>query len=133
MKIIPRNIHGILDYLVGVLLIAAPWVLGFADNGPASYVPVILGAGALVYSLLTNYEMGLMRIIPFGHPSGLGRAFWRTSSPFALALRICGSGLLAASDRRPFRNCDRPDDAQCSGLQRRQTRAHRQVKLTADR
>jgi SPW repeat len=66
MKIIPRTVHGVLDYLVGILLIAAPWILGFADNGPATYVPVILGAGALVYSLLTNYELGLLRIIPFG-------------------------------------------------------------------
>ena len=65
MKIIPRTLHGILDYVVGVLLIAAPWILGFADNGPATYVPVILGAGALVYSLLTNYERGLVRVIPF--------------------------------------------------------------------
>jgi hypothetical protein len=65
MKIIPRNVHGVLDYLVGILLIAAPWVLGFADDGPPTYVPVILGAGALVYSFLTNYELGLLRIIPF--------------------------------------------------------------------
>jgi SPW repeat len=65
MKIIPRFAHGILDYVVGILLIAAPWVLGFADDGPATYVPVVLGAGALVYSLLTNYELGLLRIIPF--------------------------------------------------------------------
>lgn len=65
MKIIPRKVHGVLDYLVGILLIAAPWVLGFADNGPATYVPVILGAGALAYSLFTNYELGLVRMIPF--------------------------------------------------------------------
>jgi hypothetical protein len=65
MKIIPRKIHGILDYLVGIVLIAAPWILGFADNGPATYVPVVLGVGALLYSLLTNYELGVLRVIPF--------------------------------------------------------------------
>lgn len=65
MKIIPRKVHGILDYLVGVLLIAAPWVLGFADNGPATYVPVMIGSLTIVYSLLTNYEMGVLRILPF--------------------------------------------------------------------
>ena len=65
MKIIPRNIHAILDYIVGVALIAAPWSLGFADYSMATYVPVVLGIGTLFYSLLTNYEAGLVRLIPF--------------------------------------------------------------------
>lgn len=65
MKIIPRKIHGFLDYLVGMVLIAVPWLFGFADDGPATYIPVALGAGALVYSILTNYEWGLVRLIPF--------------------------------------------------------------------
>lgn len=65
MKIIPRKIHGVLDYLVGALLIAAPWVPGFADNGPATYLPVTLGSLTILYSLLTNYEMGVLRVIPF--------------------------------------------------------------------
>jgi SPW repeat len=50
---------------VGVVLIAAPWLFGFADDGPATYMPVALGAGALVYSILTNYEFGVVRLIPF--------------------------------------------------------------------
>jgi hypothetical protein len=54
---IPRNVHGILDYVVGLLLIAAPWLLGFADGTAAQNVPVALGAGALLYSLLTNYDL----------------------------------------------------------------------------
>jgi SPW repeat len=65
MKIIPRKMHGLLDYVVGVVLIAAPWLFGFADDGPATYIPVALGAGALVYSILTNYEFGVVRLIPF--------------------------------------------------------------------
>ena len=65
MKIIPRKMHGLLDYLVGIVLIAAPWLFGFADDGPATYIPVALGAGALVYSILTNYEFGVVRLIPF--------------------------------------------------------------------
>ena len=62
---IPRNVHGVLDYVVGLLLIAAPWLLGFADGTAAQHVPVALGIGALLYSLLTNYELGLIRVIPF--------------------------------------------------------------------
>ena len=53
-----------LDYLVGLLLIAAPWIFGFADADLAKWIPIILGAGAIVYSLLTRYELGVARIIP---------------------------------------------------------------------
>lgn len=60
---IPTKIHGILDYVVGVALIAAPWLFGFADGGAETWIPVALGAGSILYSLLTNYEMGLSGVI----------------------------------------------------------------------
>lgn len=53
-----------LDYMTGALLMAAPWLLGFYRGGAETWIPVILGAGALLYSLLTNYELSLMRVIP---------------------------------------------------------------------
>jgi hypothetical protein len=59
----PR-IHGILDYLVGVVLIAAPWLFGFADGSAAMWVPIIIGVGAILYAFLTDYELGVIRIIP---------------------------------------------------------------------
>lgn len=46
MKIISTKTHGILDYLVGIILISSPWLLGFADGGAKMWIPVILGAGA---------------------------------------------------------------------------------------
>ena len=63
MKVLSTKAHGILDYLMGVLLIAAPWVFDFARGGAETWVPVILGAGMILYSLLTNYEMGAMKTI----------------------------------------------------------------------
>ena len=42
--------HGVIDYVLGVLLILAPFALGFADNGPAQWVPITLGAAAILYS-----------------------------------------------------------------------------------
>jgi hypothetical protein len=58
MKILSTRAHGILDYLMGVLLIAAPWLLDLARGGAETWVPVILGAGMIVYSMITDYEMG---------------------------------------------------------------------------
>lgn len=61
---IDTKTHGIMDYLMGIVLIAAPFLLGFADGGAAMWVPIILGASALVYSLMTNYELGFVRVLP---------------------------------------------------------------------
>ena len=65
MKIISTKTHGVLDYLMGILLIASPWIFGFSDtnNDAAKWVPVVLGVGALLYSLLTDYEMGVSKTI----------------------------------------------------------------------
>jgi len=64
MRFIPTRIHGVLDYLVGLLLIAAPWLFDFADGGAETWVPVVLGVSALLYSVATDYELGVVRRIP---------------------------------------------------------------------
>jgi hypothetical protein len=64
MRVLPTRIHGILDYLVGLALIAAPWVLDFADGGAEQWVPVLLGIGVVLYSVVTDYELGLARALP---------------------------------------------------------------------
>jgi hypothetical protein len=63
MRIIPTRVHGVLDYLVGVFLILAPWGLSFWRNGAESWVPILLGGMAIIYSLLTNYELGPVKLI----------------------------------------------------------------------
>lgn len=59
MRWIGTKTHGYLDYIMGMLLIAAPWIFGFARDGAETWVPVILGAGVILYSLLTDYELGI--------------------------------------------------------------------------
>lgn len=66
MRFIPTRIHGFLDYSVGLLLIAAPWLLGFSRGGAETWVPVLLGAGAIAYSLMTDYELGAVRRLSMG-------------------------------------------------------------------
>lgn len=63
--------HGFLDYLMGVVLIAAPFLLGFADGGAAMWTPIVLGAGTILYSLLTDYELGVVRMLPMPVHLGL--------------------------------------------------------------
>jgi hypothetical protein len=65
MKIIPTRVHGILDYAVGLILLFAPNIFGFADvQGPAVWVPRVIAILALLQSLMTRYELGLVKVLP---------------------------------------------------------------------
>lgn len=61
MRFISTKTHGISDYLVGVLLILAPWIFNFATGGAAQIVPVVIGIMVILMSLVTNYEMGAIK------------------------------------------------------------------------
>jgi hypothetical protein len=64
MQIIPTRGHGVLDYVVGVFLVLAPWLFGFGNLGAATWTPVVLGLAAILYSAFTDYELGLVRVLP---------------------------------------------------------------------
>jgi hypothetical protein len=82
MRFLPTGVHGVLDYLIGVLLIVAPWLFGFAEGGIETWLPIILGAGVILYSLFTDYEMGAVKSL---------------SMPAHLWLDGLGGALLAVS------------------------------------
>ena len=63
LRMISTKVHGVLDYLVGVLLIVLPTLLGFSSQGLETWTMVGLGIATLVYSLLTRYELGLVRLL----------------------------------------------------------------------
>lgn len=56
--------HNILDYLGGILLLFVPAVFGFSGLDAARNVFIFSGAGLILYSLLTRYELALWRVIP---------------------------------------------------------------------
>src|SRR3954470_18698122 len=57
VKVLPSTIHSAGDYLAAALLLAAPWVLNFADgdSGLAAFY-VAGGLAVLAVSLITNYQ-----------------------------------------------------------------------------
>jgi len=63
MRFLSTRAHGVIDYLTGALLIASPWLFGFANGGAAQWVPIVLGAGVFLLSLLTAYELGAVKVI----------------------------------------------------------------------
>lgn len=66
MKVIPTKVHGVFDYLMVGTLIALPQALGW--SGGVTRLLTNAGLGTLGYSLLTRYELGLVRVLPMkGH------------------------------------------------------------------
>lgn len=64
MRIISTQIHGIVDYVTGGALLSAPRLLGLDDVPASAHVLRLAGAGAALYSVLTNYELGIVKVIP---------------------------------------------------------------------
>ena len=64
MRLIPTRVHGVIDYLWSVALIAAPWALGFGSMWADAMDPLIVGAAAIFYTLITENEMGLRGVLP---------------------------------------------------------------------
>ncbi len=63
MKVIDAKLHGIIDYLVVLFLLAAPILF---DLPPvATLFTFALGGIHLALTLLTNSSMGLIKAIPF--------------------------------------------------------------------
>lgn len=71
---ISTKTHGIIDYFTGILLIAAPYLFGFATGGIEHWLPMVLGATTIVMSLMTNYELALFRKIPLRAHLGVDMA-----------------------------------------------------------
>ncbi|HEU0000057.1 MAG TPA: hypothetical protein VFQ36_04115 [Ktedonobacteraceae bacterium] len=63
IRFVPTQVHGIFDYVGGVALISAPFLFGFFSvGGIAVILPMVLGVGLIIYSLLTRYELGIPAI-----------------------------------------------------------------------
>jgi hypothetical protein len=64
MRFVPTKFHAPLDYIVGVALIAMPWIFQFSDVTSATVLSVVLGIGLIAYSLFTDYELGVWKVAP---------------------------------------------------------------------
>ena len=55
-KLVPFPLHGILEFLVAILLVALPWVLGFHGIEAAKMFYIGAGASVLLVFLITDYR-----------------------------------------------------------------------------
>lgn len=61
MRFIPTTAHGFADYVVGLIVVGLPFY--FAWTGASQVAFVTLGLVVICYSLLTDYELGLVRVL----------------------------------------------------------------------
>lgn len=65
MRVIDPSVHGLLDYLLAVLLLAGPYLFGYYGNAAAVQTSAVAGLSLLVYSSCTCYRRGLLHLIGF--------------------------------------------------------------------
>lgn len=63
MKIISPKLHGFLDSITTIFLFISP--LAFDMNGVLAAVVYLLAVLQFMLTILTNYEYGVFRVIPF--------------------------------------------------------------------
>jgi hypothetical protein len=61
---IPLNLHAMLEPLMAVLIIAAPWIFGFSETTSATAICVIVGLAMLLIGSMTDWRLSLARVIP---------------------------------------------------------------------
>ena len=64
LRFIPTRVHGILDYVNGSALLAAPELLRTKDEPRAALVSRLVGGGATASTLMTDFELGAVKAIP---------------------------------------------------------------------
>jgi len=64
MRGIPLTAHAVLDYLVGLLLLGAPWIFDISGQTIGSAVCLTMGYMVIMYSLFTDYKLSIFRAIP---------------------------------------------------------------------
>lgn len=74
MRIVSTRAHGLIDHVAGVVIAASPWLFRFAGGGAAQAVPVAVGLLLLGVALMTDYELGAVRMIPMPVHLGLDAA-----------------------------------------------------------
>jgi len=64
LQVIPTSVHGMIDYAASGVLYATPALLGLNDVPASARALRLASGGAVAYSLLTDYELGVVKVVP---------------------------------------------------------------------
>jgi hypothetical protein len=88
MKIINTKLHAILDYVIMFALVL-PWLSDYYVKSKDTWVYAAIGGLIGLYSLFTDYEFGLIKLLPIKIHFALDifLAFFLIISPFLFQLQ----------------------------------------------
>lgn len=66
LRFVTKQMHAYLDYPVAAALIGLPFLLNLGQsNSVALWLSVITGIAALLLTLLTDHQFGMLRVLPY--------------------------------------------------------------------
>jgi hypothetical protein len=65
MKLITSKAHGVLDYIIVIVMLASPWIFHFNQTRIAKGLILTVASFQLFMSFFTNYEAGLKKMFSF--------------------------------------------------------------------
>jgi hypothetical protein len=60
---IPLELHAMIEPVIGLLFILAPFILGF-DDGSAKTLSIVVGVVILLSGMMTRWRLSLVKLIP---------------------------------------------------------------------
>ncbi len=87
IRFVTQKVHAFIDYPVAASLIGTPFLLGLGASNPlALWLSVGTGVAALVLTLLTDHETGILRVLPYWLHVAVDRLVGLTflAAPFVL-------------------------------------------------
>lgn len=66
MNFVTKKMHALIDYPVALSLIILPFVMGLGESQPvALYASVVTGIAALLLTLATDHQTGVIKLISY--------------------------------------------------------------------
>ena len=91
IRFVTQKIHALIDYPVAIALMAMPFVLGLGSSSPlAFWLSFTTGVAALVLTLLTDHETGVVRVLPYSVHLAVDFAVGITFAVAPIALGFTG-------------------------------------------
>lgn len=94
LRVIPTRLHGAIDYLVSVLVLALPFMAG--EQGGPRWVFAAVGGAGILYSLITDYEWGGVRLLPMPWHLALDVVFGVAMLALGIILWLSLLGVISA-------------------------------------
>lgn len=95
IRFVTRQVHACIDYPVAISLMAMPFVLNLGSSHTlAKWLSVATGVAALVLTLLTDHELGVIKVLPYWFHVAVDRIVGLTfvTAPFVLGLSGLDAG-----------------------------------------